>query len=88
MSWQQDQSYGGYSNYGNYGETQYGGESATLDMFDDVQAETAQPSQGQAAPYADSAINSNSSYYNPNAYPTDQNAYRPPSQQGQAYQRG
>ena len=40
MSWQQDQSYGGYSNYGNYGETQYGGESATLDMFDDVQAET------------------------------------------------
>lgn len=87
MSWQQDQSYGGYSNYGNYGEGQYGGESATLDMFEDVQAETAQQSQAEAT-YADSGLNSNSTYYNPNAYQADQNAYRPPSQQGQAYQRG
>jgi len=84
MAWQQDTSYGGYSNYGNYGEGQYGVDSATLDMFDDVQAET-QPVVTGSAYSSDSGHNS---YYNPvNAYPasTDQ---RPPSQQAQAYQRG
>ena len=86
MSWQQDQGYGGYSNYGNYGEGQYGGggsgESATLDMFDDVQAETQQQAQNNFT------ADSNNAYYNPNAYQSDHNTYRPPSQQGQAYQRG
>lgn len=85
MAWQQDTSYGGYSNYGNYGEGQYGVDSATLDMFDDVQAETQPVVTGSAI---DSGHNSNTnSYYNPgNAYPTTDQ--RPPSQQGQAYQRG
>jgi len=87
MAWQQDTSYGGYSNYGNYGEGQYGVDSATLDMFDDVQAET-QPVVTGSAYSNDSGHNSNTnSYYNPgNAYPTTDQ--RPPSQQGQAYQRG
>jgi len=85
MAWQQDTSYGGYSNYGNYGEGQYGVDSATLDMFDDVQAET-QPVVTGSAYSSDSGHNS---YYNPvNAYPASTTDQRPPSQQAQAYQRG
>jgi len=85
MAWQQDTSYGGYSNYGNYGEGQYGVDSATLDMFDDVQAET-QPVVTGSAYSSDSGHNS---YYNPvNAYPASSTDQRPPSQQAQAYQRG
>jgi len=85
MAWQQDTSYGGYSNYGNYGEGQYGVDSATLDMFDDVQAET-QPVVTGSAYSSDSGHNS---YYNPvNAYPASSSDQRPPSQQAQAYQRG
>ena len=86
MAWQQDTSYGGYSNYGNYGEGQYGVDSATLDMFDDVQAET-QPVVTGSAYSSDSGHNS---YYNPvNAYPASSTDQRPPSQhqQGQAYQQ-
>ena len=85
MAWQQDTSYGGYSSYGNYGEGQYGVDSATLDMFDDVQAET-QPVVTGSAYSSDSGHNS---YYNPvNAYPASTTDQRPPSQQAQAYQRG
>ena len=86
MAWQQDNSYGGYSSYGNYGEGQYGGDSATLDMFDDGQ----QPTEQTAAQVQPSAVydSGHDSYYNPNAYSTDQNTYRPPSQQSQPYQRG
>ena len=74
-----------YPNYGNYGEGQYGVDSATLDMFDDVQAET-QPVVTGSAYSSDSGHNS---YYNPvNAYPASTTDQRPPSQQAQAYQRG
>ena len=82
MAWQQDTSYGGYSNYGNYGEGQYGVDSATQDKFDDVQAETQPVVTGSAY---DSGHNS---YYNPvNAYQASSTDQRPLSQQGQAYQQ-
>ena len=70
---------------GNYGEGQYGVDSATLDKFDDVQTET-QPVVTGSAYSSDSGHNS---YYNPvNAYPASSTDQRPPSQQAQAYQRG
>ena len=62
---------------GNYGEGQYGVDSATLDKFDDVQAETQPVVTGSAY---DSGHNS---YYNPvNAYQASSTDQRPPSQQG------
>ena len=36
MSWQQDSNYGSYSNYGGYSEGQFGGDSASYDMFEEV----------------------------------------------------
>ena len=52
MSWQQDQNYGGYSNYGDYSEGQT---DAAIDMFDDG-------SSNPQKPYQEPVAESNSFY--------------------------
>ena len=84
MSWQQDQTYGGYSNYGGYGEGQT---DSAIDMFDEV-------SNSAQNTYQESG----SSFYDPNAYGNTTGAghgvsqtshYQPqPASTEQTYQRG
>ena len=95
MAWQQDQNYvGGYSSYGNYNDGQYGGDSASYDLFDDTgnaAAQNANSESGFGSSSSTNTMNSNAGYYDPNSYGSsaDQlSSYRPPSQTGQAYQRG
>ena len=64
MSWQQDSSGGGYSNYGNYSDGQYAtADSASYDMFE-VADTNPQPN------YPEPGFGSgrSSAFYDPNAY--------------------
>ena len=81
MSWQPDQNYGGYSNYGDYSEGQT---DSAIDMFDDG-------SSSAQKPYQESGFES-SSFYDPNAYNQNhvggQASWNHPQSHDQAYQRG
>ena len=78
MSWQQDQNYGGYSNYGDYSEGQT---DAAIDMFDDG-------SSNPQKPYQEPGAESNS-FYDPNTYNQNQaSSWDQTQHTDQAYQRG